>query len=213
MNMAFERILVLSPHTDDAEMAAGGTIARLVAEGKDLRYVALSSCEASVPEGFAPDALKVECMQAVAVLGIPPAGVILLDYPVRNFSSLRQEILEDLVALNRDFGPDLILVPSSNDLHQDHRVVHEEALRAFKTTSSILGYEHPWNNLGFTTDVFVSLEERHLVRKIESLKKYESQQSRAYFGEEYVRALAFTRGTQVGFRSAEAFELIRLRIS
>ena len=213
MNMAFERVLVLSPHTDDGEMAAGGTIARLAAEGRDLLYVALSSCEASVPEGFPPDVLKVECMQSVAVLGIPTGRVVLLNYAVRNFPSSRQEILEDVVRLNKDFRPDLVLVPSSNDLHQDHHVVHEEALRAFKMTSTILGYEHPWNNLGFTTDVFVNLEERHIVRKIDSLKKYGSQQSKAYFSEEYVRALAYTRGTQVGFRYAEAFELVRLRIS
>ena len=48
----FNKILVLSPHTDDGEIGAGGTIARFVEEEKEIYYVAFSSCEASVPKGF-----------------------------------------------------------------------------------------------------------------------------------------------------------------
>jgi len=208
----FSRILVLSPHTDDGEIGAGGTIARFVEEEKEIYYVAFSSCEASVPKGFPEDVLKIECQKATSILGIKPENVILLEYEVRTFPLHRQEILDDMIALNRQIKPELVLVPSSNDIHQDHQVIYAEALRAFKKNASIWGYEHPWNNLTFTTDIFVKLEERHIKKKIEAMKQYESQNFRPYFDEKYIKALAYMRGTQVDYPFAETFELIRLLV-
>jgi len=208
----FNQILVLSPHTDDGEIGAGGTIARFVEEGKEIYYVAFSSCEASVPKGFPEDVLKIECKKATSILGIKPENVILLEYEVRTFPLHRQEILDDMIALNRQIKPELVLVPSSNDIHQDHQVIYAEALRAFKKNASIWGYEHPWNNLTFTTDIFVKLEKRHIKKKIEAMKQYESQNFRPYFDEKYIKALAYMRGTQVDYPFAETFELIRLLV-
>jgi len=208
----FNQILVLSPHTDDGEIGAGGTIARFVEEGKEIYYVAFSSCEASVPKGFPEDVLKIECKKATNILGIKPENVILLEYEVRTFPLHRQEILDDMIALNRQIKPELVLVPSSNDIHQDHQVIYAEALRAFKKNASIWGYEHPWNNLTFTTDIFVKLEKRHIKKKIEAMKQYESQNFRPYFDEKYIKALAYMRGTQVDYPFAETFELIRLLV-
>ena len=204
--------MVVSPHTDDGEIGAGGTIARFVEEGKEIHYAAFSSCEVSVPKEFPEDILKKECKKATNILGIKPENVILLDYEVRTFPLHRQEILDDMIVLNKQIKPDLVLVPSSNDIHQDHQTVHREALRAFKKTSSIWGYEHPWNNLTFTTDIFVRLEEEHVEKKIEAMKQYKSQDFRPYFAEKYIRALAFTRGTQVDYPFAETFELLRLLV-
>jgi len=208
----FSRILVLSPHTDDGEIGAGGTIARFVDAGKEIYYVAFSSCEASVPKGFPEDVLKIECKKATSILGIKSENVILLEYEVRTFPLHRQEILDDMIALNRQIEPELVLVPSSNDTHQDHQVIYAEALRAFKKNASIWGYEHPWNNLTFTTDIFVKLEERYIKKKIEAMKQYESQNFRPYFDEKYIKALAYMRGAQVDYPFAETFELIRLLV-
>lgn len=206
------KILVLSPHIDDGEIGAGGTIARFVEEGKEIYYVAFSSCEVSVPKEFSRDILKKECKRATAILGIKSENVILMDYEVRTFPLHRQEILDDMIALNKQIKPDLVLVPSSNDIHQDHKTINAEALRAFKKTSSIWGYEHPWNNLTFTTDIFVRLEEKYITKKIEAMKQYKSQDFRPYFDEKYIKALAYTRGTQVDYPFAETFELIRLLV-
>ena len=53
----WKRALVLAPHTDDGEFGCGGTMARLVEEGAEVRYVAFSIATRSLPEGFAPDTL------------------------------------------------------------------------------------------------------------------------------------------------------------
>ncbi len=208
----FDKVLILSPHPDDGEFGAGGSISQFIERGKEIHYVAFSHCEASVPSGFPLNALQIECNEATKILGIKPENLILLDYEVRTFPLHRQEILEDMIKLADKIKPDLVLVPSSNDTHQDHDTIHREALRAFKKISSIWGYEHPWNNLTFTTDIFVKLEERHIKRKIEALSQYRSQDFRTYFDEQYIRALAYTRGVQTDFTYAETFELVRLLI-
>jgi LmbE family N-acetylglucosaminyl deacetylase len=206
----FNKVLVLSPHTDDAELGAGGTIARFIDEGKEVHYIAFSLCETSVPEGWAKDTLKKECSLSLKNLGIIAERIHMLNYPVRTFPEHRQEILDDLIKFKNDIIPDLVLVPSSQDMHQDHGVIYWEALRAFKKDSSIWGYEHPWNNLTFTTDIFISLNEEHLERKIRALREYLSQRIRSYMDERNIRSLAITRGAQLDLSYAEVFELIRL---
>ena len=61
---AWERVLVLAPHTDDGEFGCGGTMARLVEAGADVRYVAFSIATKSLPEGFPPDTLAREVREA-----------------------------------------------------------------------------------------------------------------------------------------------------
>ena len=52
MISAGRSVLVLAPHTDDGEFGCGGTIARLVDAGAEVRYVAFSSASRSLPAGF-----------------------------------------------------------------------------------------------------------------------------------------------------------------
>jgi LmbE family N-acetylglucosaminyl deacetylase len=208
--LRIKKVLVLSPHTDDAEIGAGGTIARFVEEGKDIYFAVFSMCETTIPKELPRDTLKKECLNALNILGISTDRVHLMNYQVRTFPEHRQQILDDLIKIKNRVAPELILLPSSHDMHQDHGVIYWEALRAFKKDSSIWGYEHPWNNLTFTTDIFVSLNAEHVETKIKALKEYKSQIDRGYMEERNLRSLITTRGAQLDLPYAEAFELIRL---
>ena len=84
---SWERVLVLAPHTDDGEFGAGGTMARLVEEGAEVRYVAFSIATRSLPEGFAPDTLAREVREATAELGIPESHLDVHDFEVRTSKS------------------------------------------------------------------------------------------------------------------------------
>jgi LmbE family N-acetylglucosaminyl deacetylase len=206
--MAQKRLLVLAPHVDDGEFGCGGTIAKLVAEGWEAHYVAFSSCQKSLPDHLPPDTLVQEVKAATQVLGIKPQHLTVLDFEVRRFPELRQEILEAMVRINADLQPDLVLMPSRNDTHQDHQQVAQEGFRAFKRTR-MLGYEMPWNNLEFSTTSFTKLDPEHVELKVEAMRRYESQAGRFYATDEFIRSLAVTRGIQIGVRYAEAFQVFR----
>ena len=205
---ARKRIIVLAPHTDDGEFGCGGTIARLAREGHEVYYVAFSTAEESVPEGLPKNILEIEVKEATRLLGIDPARLLVYHYTVRTLHLHRQAILEEMVRMKRDLRPDIVLLPCSQDLHQDHETVNREALRAFRN-GTMLGYEMPRNNITFSAQSFIVLAEEDLSRKVAALQCYESQKFRGYTDERYVRALAVTRGMQIGVEYAEAFEVMR----
>lgn len=209
-NLGFERVLVLAPHTDDAELGAGATLARLVESGASVTSVAFSDCQESVPSGLDPLILRTETVSAHRELGVTDARV--LDFKVRYFTRDRQDILEAMVALRKELNPDLLLAPMRSDVHQDHQVIVNEAIRGFKNTT-LWGYELPWNNLTLDNALFVQVDERHLQAKIRALGQYASQGFRPYTNEATLRSLAHVRGVQSGFALAESFELIRGRIA
>jgi N-acetylglucosamine malate deacetylase 1 len=202
------RALVLAPHTDDGEFGCGGTIARMTDEGVEVHYHAFSSASRSLPAGFPGDTLVHEARAATAALGLPEERVTIHDFDVRTFPTVRQEILEILVELSAKLQPDLVLMPSLGDIHQDHETVAREGMRAFKRTT-VLGYEIPWNCFAFRRDAYVALEQRHLDAKVAALANYRSQQHRNYANEEYIRNVARTHGIESGRDFAEVFEVYR----
>lgn len=204
----FNRILILSPHTDDGEVSCGGSIAKYSEERKDIYYVAFSTAKKSLRKGLPENILEIEVKAATKTLGIPSTNLTLFNYEVRNFPTFRQDILEDIIRLRNEIQPQIVFVPSLNDIHQDHQVVAREALRAFKKTT-ILGYEEPWNNIVFETRCFIVLEKHHVQRKVRALRCYKSQKHRTYLNEDFIWGLAYTRGTQIEVHYAEAFEVLR----
>lgn len=208
-----KRVLVLSPHTDDGELGAGGTVARWLDEGSAVHTATFSSAEASLPPGSPRDTLAEENRAALDTLGVPVENRRSFDYPVREFGSHRQAVLDDLVRLSREVEPDVVLVPAGADLHQDHAVVHREALRAFKHVT-VMGYEMPWNTIAFACQGFVVLERAHVDRKWAALSRYRSQieLGRPYFRADFVESLARVRGVQMRAEFAEAFEMVRVRL-
>ncbi len=203
-----KNILILAPHTDDGELGCGATIAKYIENGYTVSYIAFSICEESVPDGFLENILEIEVKNATQKLGINPSDLYIEYFKVRKFPQYRQEILERLVHYNKLLKPDIVFMPSSFDVHQDHSTIHSEGLRAFKT-KTILGYEFMWNNYSFSSSSFSIVEERHINAKITALEEYKSQAKRFYAGTDLVKGQAQFRGLQIGKKYAEAFEVIR----
>lgn len=202
----FKNVLVLAPHTDDGELGAGATIAKLIESGAKVTYVAFSTAEESVPDGMPKDILKTEVQAATKKLGIQ--ALIIHNFQVRKLNYARQEILEGLISLRSSNDFDLVLTPSLKDIHQDHATIAQESVRAFKQVT-MLGYELIWNNLSFETKCFVKVDKQHIKQKCLALKEYKSQLGRDYISEDFIFALAKTRGVQIGSNYAECFEVIR----
>ncbi len=205
------RVLFLSPHTDDVELGAGGTLIKLLEEGHEILWVVFSTAEESLPDNLPKDTLKREFELVAKSLGLTRDQYVVRNFRVRRLHEHRQEVLEELVRIRKDFMPDLVVGPSLNDFHQDHQVVAREMVRAFKTRSSIIAYELPWNHLSFNTQLFVKLERRHVEGKMQLLEHYKSQLllRRPYFSRDFILGWASMRGIQVNSEFAEAFEVIR----
>ena len=202
-------VLALSPHVDDADFGCGGTLARMVEQGAEVHLAAFSLCEQSVPRHLPKDVLATELQAAAKCLGLDSSRVRTFGFEVRTFPEHRQRILDTLIGLKGEIGPDCVLLPCGSDTHQDHATIAAEGFRAFKD-STLLGYEMPWNSLVFSSTAFSVLEERHLVKKIAAISSYESQKHRPYASSDYIRSLALTRGVQIKRALAEVFEVVRL---
>ena len=193
----FKRVLVLAPHTDDGEFGCGATLSRLSDEGSEVYYIAFS---APLIE------LEDEVVKAIGVLGL--TDVRINQYPVRKFHTVRQEILDYMIALKLELKPDLVLVPSPHDQHQDHMVISQEAFRAFRTVS-LLAYDLPWNYLTFDTKLFIKVTKADMDKKMKALECYGTQAGRHYLNKAFIYGLASVRGVQVQCEYAECFEVIR----
>lgn len=211
MQLSFRKALVLAPHPDDGELGCGGTIAKLVESGCEVFYAGFSDCRESVPPQFPQDILLTEVKAATKVLGVKPEHLIMFDYRVRTYSDNRQDILENMVKLKKQINPDLVLIPSLNDIHQDHTTIAHEAVRAFKM-STILSYELLWNNFNFHTACFVALTGAHMDIKVNAMAQYASQKHRPYAGAEFLKGLGKARGVQSGNEYAETFEVVRINM-
>ena len=214
VNFRAMKVLILSPHTDDAELGAGGTIIKLLQDGAKVRWVVFSSAEESLPKMFKKNQLREEFISVAKYLNLKSKDYFIHGYQVRKLHEKRQDILEVLVKEKNTFCPDLVIGPSINDLHQDHQIVANEMLRAFKNISSIISYELPWNQFQFNNQLFISLSKENLDKKINLLKKYKTQilLKRKYFKPELIEGLSRIRGVQSNNEYAESFEVIRWMI-
>lgn len=211
MNMSgFKTVFLLNPHADDGEISSGGTIVNLVRSGSEVYYICFSIPIPPEEGKFRREDVLKETRKATSKLGIKKENLVFLNFPIRRFDEKRQEILDELIKLKKKLNPDLVFCHSSFDVHQDHKVIYEETLRAFKDCS-ILGYASHWNQLlGQNNRIFASVSEEVFRIKIESLKEYKSQDSRGFFSEEVHRSIMSYHGFQIKEKYAECFECIRL---
>lgn len=201
-------ILLLGAHTDDGEWGCGASVHKWRARGDRVIYVAFSDAADSLKPEFPRDTLRKEILVGSAEMGIPGDDVRVLDFKVRQFPEQRQPILESLVGLRRELSPDLVLIHGSDDTHQDHETLARETFRAFKQTT-ILGYELPPNYRTTHLNYFCALSDENVEAKVRAMQGYKSQAWRYPHLRAVIEGLATTRGSQIGERWAEAFEVMR----
>jgi len=192
-----KKVFVLSPHPDDAEIACGGTIAKMVENGAEIISIVFSKVQER----------DSEMNEAGKLLGI--SKVLSLGLPQRNLHGHRQEILDTLIRLGEKHCPGLVIQPSFGDTHQDHQVVAEEAQRAFKRTN-LLGFDGFWNHPSFIAQLFVSITDSQLSKKIRAVQCYRSQSHKCYTDRDYIKSLMLIRGAQMGLKYAEVFSVVRM---
>lgn len=204
-------MLALGAHTDDIELGCGGTLSRLNRQGSEIMAVAFSRAEASRPPGTPEGILEQEFRSAMTEISLSGDSVRCLGYPVRTFGERRQQILDDMINLRRIFDPDLVITMASTDTHQDHSVIHNESIRAFRNRN-LLAYQAPWNQRKLKASAFVVLAPEDVDTKVRMLAHYETQHAlnRPYVRRESLEASLRFYGLQCGNEFAEAFEPLSL---
>lgn len=191
-----KKVVVLAPHPDDAELGAGGTIAKLTESGIEVHVIVFTNYSERVSE--MKMAAKILSIRRIYQVGCKPHRV----------GDHRQKVLNKLIDLRQKIQPDIVIQPTLSDLHQDHQVVAAEGIRAFKPRT-ILGYESAWNIPTFESHFYSSLTIGQVDKRVAAVLCYQSQSHKPYINEEFLRGLAKVRGVRGGCDYAEAFSVIR----
>jgi LmbE family N-acetylglucosaminyl deacetylase len=202
LNLPEERplsVLAIGAHPDDIEIGAGGTLLTLAESrpGLRVRYVVLTgtterhSEARSAAEAFLPEAdLTIELHQ------LPEGRLPAVWDRVK-------DVLEEVAYM---WAPDIIVAPSSDDAHQDHRTIGEILPTVFRNQLS-LSYEIPkWDGDLGRPSIYLPLTSEVAHRKVELLHKcFPSQASRDWWDDEVFLGLARLRGMECRAPYAEGF--------
>lgn len=141
MEQRIRKYLFLGAHLDDIELGCGGLIARLQKEIKNtIKLLALSHFNKNSNGEITIDRDINETYNAINELGLKKEQISIEEIPAQLFERYSQEIREILLKYRKEYNPDVIFLPSKNDIHQDHQVVYREGERIFRD-KICLGYE------------------------------------------------------------------------
>jgi LmbE family N-acetylglucosaminyl deacetylase len=195
-------ILAVGAHPDDIELGCGGTICKAVQRGKQVIAVYLTKGEKS---GSADVRMK-ESINALRVLGV--TEVHFESFPDTQIPD-SFETIECLEKYAVKFQPNIVLTHSVNDTHQDHRRIGWLVMSAFRNVPKVLAFETPRvRPAAFLPNYFVDID-GYIGKKLAALECHKSQTSKRYLAYEATVTLSSFRGSQVGVKEAEAFEVVK----
>ncbi len=206
--MDWRRILAVSAHADDSFMGCGGYLSKLKKTKAEVCHVVFTLSEKDNGVGFTADELKQELDAANKYMGFDECHTY--KFPVHFLPQNGDAIRRELQGLKDSFRPDLVMIPSLGDFHQDHKAVAEEAIRVYRNGETVLSYELLRNSVNqFNPNVYVDVSSE-IEPKLSALSCFKTQEKRPYMKLENFKALARVRGAQVGVEYVEAFEAVKV---
>ncbi len=236
--MAFEetpqRVLVVTPHPDDADFWCGGTVAKWIADGATVRYVLCTDGGKGTtdPDISSADLSKVrEQEQADAVDSLGVQELVLLHHPDGGLED-NDEFRKELVRQIRQAQPDVVLCPEpyrkNLAWHRDHRITGQVALDAvFPCARDHLHFEELWRDEGLephktATILFWGTEQPDTIidisetfgAKMRAVRAHKSQVNGRTNQEieDFVKNRAREAVGDSGLQFAEAFRKISFRV-
>ena len=199
-----KKILFVGAHPDDIEIGCGALLAQ-IASRADILCVTLSDNQKNPRHTD----LVEEHHRSMAILGVTAERVSIQPFETRNFTRDRQEILEFLYEINGQHRPDLVFVHSSADIHQDHAVATQEALRAFRGTS-VLGFDVLRSSYGFFPHFLVEVSKQDVELKLRALAEDATYGDKYYFDPNVMRSTMVRHGALAERPYAEGFDILRI---
>lgn len=223
-----KKILIVCAHPDDEVIGCGGTISLLSKTAKiDLLVFTNGegSRKFSSDEQYRKKILQRKQMlqKSSKILGIK--NIHQLDFRDNQLDTYPLlEITKELENYLKKYKPDTIFTHYKNDLNIDHRKVFEAvitATRPFKNTfiKNLLSFEITsstelsYSKNQFNPNFFVDIKDKINLKK-KSLKIYKKQFDKelGLLTIENIINLAKYRGSYIGYKYAEAFEIVRIII-
>lgn len=220
---AAKSILVVAPHPDDETLGCAGTLLRLAEQGARLGWLIVTGMtdrySDAQRQGRADTIARVTTAYSFE-------QVYPLDLPTTALDTLPVgDIIDAIGGAINDFRPDWLLLPHGGDVHSDHRVVFDACAACSKWfrypfIKRVMSYETlsetdfalPGDANLFQPNVYFDISE-YLQHKLEIMALYPDECSEFPFPRsvEALTAQARLRGSQSGYRAAEAFMLLRER--
>lgn len=218
-------VLVVAAHPDDEVLGCGGTICWHVAAGETVNILFISdgvksrsekSDEADVGERRAAG------IKAAEIMGVTKPHFS--DYPDNQLDTVPLlNVVQTIESVLQDIKPDTVYTHHSGDLNIDHALVNRAVMTACRPTPksfirNIYAFEipsstewaEPTRSNAFVPTYFVDISS-YLDTKLNALAAY-TMEVRDFphpRSHEAVSVLSKWRGASVGFRAAEAFQVIR----
>lgn len=216
-------ILVVAAHSDDETLGCGGTIAKHIESGDKVTVMfmtdGVSSRDINDNNANLRGLASREAMKALGVNDVRQSN-----FPDNKMDSVPLiDIVKDIEAVISNVAPNIVYTHFSHDLNIDHQLTHSAVMTACRPQSwssvkQILCFEvlssTEWNSYGkckFNPNKFVDIEPFWLKKK-NALEAY-SEEMRAHPHSrslEAVEALAVLRGSIVGLKKAESFQIERM---
>ena len=215
------KILIVSPHPDDETLGAGGSILRYKAQGHKLFCLNITN----ISEKFGYSSKEVltrkreiaRVRNAYALDGFFDLGLEPSTLHEYQSQMLIKEISKIMVKIN----PEIVILPYRSDIHSDHRIVFDAVSSCTKNfrypsirkilmmeilseTNFILAGEK------FSPNYYVNID-KYITKKIDIMKIYKKEIKDHPFprSTDSIRALAILRGSEAGYKFAEAFKILK----
>ena len=212
------KILAIGAHLDDIEIACGGTLAKAIKAGHDVKVLIMSKSGYTNKDGNVQRSDEVavkEGLEALHALGVQ--DIEILDFETKDIP-FRSDVVNAIDLCVADYEPDIIFTHHPFDTHQAHEGVSKASIAAARRKNTVFFYEpitpSGRSYVAFKPTLYVDIEST-LNQKIESLKCHTSEYNK--FGAEDwiegVRCRCGFRGYEIGKKYAEAFEILRLEMT
>ncbi len=210
------KILAVGTHLDDIELACGGTLAKAVQAGHEVKTVIMSQSGYTNYDGKVMrrnDDAVVEGTNALHALGV--TDIEILDFPTKNIphNSTAIDAIDTRIA---EFDPDVIFCHHPFDTHQAHIGVGKSTISAARRKNTVFMFEpiapSGRSYVPFRPQMYVDITDV-MDKKIESLRLHTTEYHK--FGEEWITGVtcrAGFRGYEIGTTYAEAFEVLRCEL-
>lgn len=221
-------------HPDDAEIAAGGTLARWAASGREVHLFVLTngdrgSADPQRDRRELAETRRLETEDAAQVMGLASTRILSVpDGELENTATMREAVVRRIREVRAQTllscDPTAVFLDNSYYNHSDHRTAGSIALDAALPGSGNPHFfaEHLGEGLAVqeVTDVWLGwTNEPNLVQdvsatfatKIEALASHASQLSEGIrFFEEFLSKGAAEAGKKIGVAHAEEFRVLDL---